>query len=626
MYAAPCTSCGAQVEFHSAASVMAVCAHCRSTLVRRDLDLEQLGTMAVLAEDRSPFRLRWRGHYRKVGFELIGRLQLRYAQGYWNEWYLRLDDGRLGWLSEGSGLCYLTFERTLKTVLPPIDAFAVGMQARLDGQAFEVTNIERAQCVAAEGELPFLARPGYEAPAVDLRADERFASLDYSETPPRCYLGEVVALESLLDRSAPNPPAMPRRVDARNFKCTACGAPLTVRSGEIHAVGCAHCGTVIDPDSPELAILDRARKALAQPLLPLGAQGRLLGRDYAVIGFLKRTTTIEDVRYGWDEYLLHGEEAGYAWLTCSDGHWSLARATSRQPRTERGNRSELHYLDRRYRHFQRCEAEVEQVIGEFTCQVRIGETVTVDDYVSPPYLLSCERSAQEQSWSLAEYLPAAAVAAAFKPPEPLPEPRGIAPNQPSPHSGSGRFWRAFAGFAVLALLLQIALVARTGQREIWRGSLTVPANAPRGQLQSPPFRLDGERNLAIEQDAGLDNRWLYTDLSLVHQQSGTRIGLGREMSYYHGVDEDGGWSEGERSDRALLTDLPAGDYLLEVEAETEPLPAEAVDRIRLVQDVPVWSNFWLLLGALALFPLAAWWRAARFEGRRWAESDYGGGD
>lgn len=605
---------------------MAVCAHCRSTLVRRDLDLEQLGTMAVLAEDRSPFRLRWRGHYRNVGFELIGRLQLRYAQGYWNEWYLRLDDGRLGWLSEGSGLCYVTFERTLKTVLPPLNAFAVGMQARLDGEAFEVTNIERAQCVAAEGELPFLARPGYEAPAVDLRADERFASLDYSETPPRCYLGEVVALEALIDRSAPNPPAMPRRVDARNFKCTACGAPLTARSGEIHAVGCQHCGTVIDPDSPELAILDRARKALELPLLPLGTQGRLLGRDYAVIGFLQRATTIEGIRYGWDEYLLHGGEAGYAWLTCSDGHWNLARPASRQPKAGRGARSDVRFLDRNYRHFQRCEAEVEQVIGEFTWQVRIGETATVDDYVSPPYLLSREQNEQEQSWTLAEYLPAATVAAAFKPPAPLPEPRGIAPNQPSPHAGSSRFWLAFAGFAALALLLQIAMVARTGQREVWQGSLTVPANAPRGQLQSPSFRLDGERNLAIEQDAGLDNRWLYTDLTLIHRQSGERIGLGREMSYYHGVDEDGGWSEGERSDRALLTGLPAGDYLLEAEAETEALPAEAVDRIRLVQDVPVWSNFWLLLGTLALFPLAAWWRAARFEMRRWAESDYGGGD
>ncbi|MBL8507400.1 MAG: DUF4178 domain-containing protein, partial [Chitinimonas sp.] len=61
---------------------MAVCGFCRSTLVRHDADLENLGKMAELAEDRSPFKLRFRGKYRTVGFELIGRLQLKYEHGY----------------------------------------------------------------------------------------------------------------------------------------------------------------------------------------------------------------------------------------------------------------------------------------------------------------------------------------------------------------------------------------------------------------------------------------------------------------------------------------------------------------------------------------------------------------
>lgn len=626
MRVAPCSSCGASVEFHSAASVMAVCGYCRSTLVRHDLDLENLGAMAELAEDRSPFRLHWRGLYKTVGFELIGRLQLSYEHGYWNEWYARFDDGRLGWLSEGSGLCYVTFEQTPETVLPAFDALAVGMDVALDGAKFTVTNIEQARCVAAEGELPFRAAPGSVAPVVDLRSEERFASLDYGETPPKGYLGEAVTLDTLLDPAASNEPPERAQAQARAFTCTSCGAPLTVRSNDIHAVGCVHCGAVVDPDSPELTILSRALEAVELPVLPLGAQGKLRGRVYTIIGFLERSTTVDGTRYAWDEYLLHGEEAGYAWLICSNGHWNLGKPVTHQPNVSKGRPQRARFLDREYRHFQSSRAEVERVLGEFTWKVRVGESVMVDDYVSPPYLLSLEQNDAELSWTLAEYLPPAEVAAAFVPAHALPVPTGVAPNQPSPHTDSRRYWLAFAVFAVLAVAVQLFSVVRAARSPVWQGELTVPAEAQKAELTSPPFRIDRNGNLLIVQDTDLDNRWLYIDIALINRQTGETIRLGREVSYYHGRDVDGSWSEGSRDDEALLGVVPTGEYLLEVEAETEARSSSVVDRIQMVHDVPVWSSLWLMLGTLAILPFWIWQRGTSFERRRWAESDYGGSD
>ncbi|WP_374357509.1 DUF4178 domain-containing protein, partial [Chitinimonas sp.] len=406
---------------------MAVCEYCRSTLVRHDIDLENLGKMAELAEDRSPFALRWRGQYRKVGFQLIGRLQLQYAEGYWNEWYAQFDDGRQGWLSEGSGLCYVTFEKALKAQLPPFDAFKPGLNARLGDKVFTVSNIESATCVAIEGELPFRAAPGYAAPAVDLRFEDQFASLDFSESPPRVYLGEVVTLDALLDPSAPNKPVKPKRAQAHGFKCTSCGAPISISSPDTKVVGCGHCGAVVDAADPDLKILSGSLRTLDEPFLAVGSRGKLAGRDYTIIGYLNRASRYGEVSYYWDEYLLHSEAAGYAWLIESNGHWSLGKPASRQPVVKGGKQPTIDYLKQRYKQFSQYPAEVVQVIGEMNWRVCVGDTTTVDDFIAPPYMLSCERTEREITWTLAEYLSADQVRAAFKPPRPLPELTGVAP-------------------------------------------------------------------------------------------------------------------------------------------------------------------------------------------------------
>jgi len=605
---------------------MAVCGYCRSTLVRRDVNLENLGKMAELAEDRSPFRLRFRGLHKTVGFELIGRLQLNYQGGYWNEWYARFDDGRLGWVSEGSGLCYLTFEQAIKTQLPPFDVYRVGQSIRLGGEPYTVSNIETAHCVAVEGELPFEATPGYPAPAVDLRSETGFASLDYSEQPPKVYIGLALTLEELVDPAAPKETERPKRAQARDFKCTNCGAPISVKLADTKAIGCSHCGAVVDPADPTLAIVSRAIEALRQPKLPLGSVGKLRGKQYAIIGYLRRATRIDGIRYDWDEYLLHSEEAGYAWLTEYNGHWNLAKAVTRQPKIMPARQTQARFLDRTYKHFQHCQAEVVQVLGEFNWRVSIGETVGVDDYVSPPYLLSSERSETELTWSLSEYLPPAEVEAAFKPQVKLPEPVGIAPNQPRPGPGSGRYWAAFAAFAVLALILQAIFAVTAASRTVWQGDLNQPEGQQQYTLSSPPIHIEGGGNLEIRQQVNVDNQWLYTDLTLVNQTTGEVHRLGREISYYSGSDSDGSWSEGSNRDEALLADIPAGDYLLEVDAETEPGKAPLQDRIAVVRGVPIWVNFWVLLACLLVPPLLAWWRSVSFETRRWAESDYASSD
>ena len=193
-----CPSCGAPVDFRSCATLLIVCPFCRSTLLKKDLDLENLGKMAELLKDGSPVQLGAEGKWKGRGFRIIGRIQMDYGAGTWNEWYLDYDGERQGWLGDAQGNFSLSDEVSVKEVLPPLDGLEPGSLVRLNSVPYEVTDLEDARCVGGEGELPARITPGYETTVVDLSAaDGGFATIDYGDEPPRVYLGRSVELEAL---------------------------------------------------------------------------------------------------------------------------------------------------------------------------------------------------------------------------------------------------------------------------------------------------------------------------------------------------------------------------------------------------------------------------------------------
>ncbi len=193
-----CPSCGAPVRFQSAASILAVCEYCKATLVRHDLNLEDVGKMAQLQADGSPLQLRAEGKYRSVHFGIVGRIQLRFEHGLWNEWYLLFDDMRDGWLGEAQGTYAVSFVKGVAEEVPQFSSLRAGQRYQLDGRGYEVRDVQKALCIGGEGELPFRVGAGYEAPVADLQAEgSAFATIDYSEEKPLVFLGEYVEFEQL---------------------------------------------------------------------------------------------------------------------------------------------------------------------------------------------------------------------------------------------------------------------------------------------------------------------------------------------------------------------------------------------------------------------------------------------
>jgi hypothetical protein len=631
MKTARCPSCGAPVVFQSAASIYAVCTYCKSTLLRKGEYLANLGRMAELMDDPTLLQIGAEGQFKGLHFAVIGRIQLKYDAGLWNEWHVLFDDGKNAWLSEAGGEYVISRQAQVPETIPAFDTLVPDMRVYLAGQPFAVSDLETALCIAGEGELPFKVDSGYEVRAADLRSGDKFANIDYSETPPLVFVGAPVKFASLKltnlrdkrDAAAGGTP----NIEAKAFQCPSCGAPISLHSGAIETVACMGCGTVLDIENEQLKIIVQAEAASReQPRLPLGSKGKLPsapGVEWEIIGYLKRQTRFEGVTYTWSEYLLFQAEAGFAWLTEDQGHWNFVRTLSSVPPSPR-SQTRFRWNDREFRLFNRGRATVSYVLGEFYWRVRVGEHCATADYVSGNLMLSREMSARETTWSQGEYLDPDEVWAAFHATAPQAKRVGVYGNQPNPWEVSHtKVFRLFLLLFLLATAVQIGLLLRPSATLLNQTLIYAPGNEE--AATSEVFQLkERARTLSVEHQTGLDNNWLSLATTLVDKDSGQTWQGGQELSYYHGVDGGESWSEGSNNDEIVFKDIPAGNYYLSVEADVgTDNPGTVADRVRVKKDALGWSSYVLLLVLLAAFPLISRWRRTTFESARWEESGIG---
>ena len=584
--------------------------------------------MAALVEDRSPLQLGTEGSYKGVHFALIGRIQIKYSQGIWNEWHLLFDDMRTGWLSEASGEYVLTFAQFVPETLPKFDDLKIGQRFVLASQTWTVSNIENAECVAGQGELPFKVGAGYPVAAVDLRNQANFATLDYSETPPLLFVGEAVDFKSLKMANLRDGMAIPTKaVEARVFRCPSCGSPMAARSKEILAVGCASCGAVVDAADESYRILSKSlgmRDEKYSPRLPLGSKGRLEGKPVEVIGFLVKRCVVDGLAYNWSEYLLAAELGTYRWLTEYNGHWNVVDVLSKPPAGGIIEVDSVRHGGQVFKHFSTTQAaEVIQVAGEFTWRVRRGETNRVVDYVAPPLMLSSESTGNDLTWSQGSYVEPQVIAEAFGLKADLPKPTAVFANQPNAWSETNRrIWSLFWKLALAAILVQAFFIFVSSGKLLLRQDFTF--EPLRGEeVQTREFEITGQpRKIAVRNQTSLDNNWIGLDMMLVNKVTGAAWPAARELSFYSGYD-DGHWTEGSREDEVVFLNIPAGTYYLTLDPDmASDKPVAVRDQLEVHTAGAGWSNFVLVMIFLIIFPIFTSTRHAAFEARRWAESDH----
>ncbi len=410
---AACPNCGAPVEFASAASASAVCSFCRSTLVRDGESLRKIGTSAELFEDYSPLQLGSAGKYAGEPFTIVGRLQISYAEGSWNEWHALFDAGKSAWLSEDNGRFVISFDAELPEAAPPATALVLGQQQILAGQAFTVAALTQVTLAAAQGELPRPPALGASFLVAELRnTQDEVGSLEYSKPEkPQWSLGRSVRLADLSLTGLREESS--KTLGSRSIPCPNCGASLEPKLDSSKSIACPQCGSVVDISGGAGGDLAHYAQSIGvPPLIPLGKQGTLPLPDgtavtWQVVGYQERADN-EDSH--WREYLLFNKTEGFAFLVDAEDGWSLVRPLTGAPS---GRGQQVQWQGKSYALKYEYPAHTVSVQGEFYWQLKKDDVVQVADYAAGPDLLSREATAGEITWSQGRIIGADVVMRAF---------------------------------------------------------------------------------------------------------------------------------------------------------------------------------------------------------------------
>jgi hypothetical protein len=286
----------------------------------------------------------------------------------------------------------------------------------------------------------------------------------------------------------------------------------------------------------------------------------------------------------------------------------------------------INYLGKNFRPFSASVATTSYVMGEFPWQVRVGDSAVTMDFIAPPLMLSSETTDNERTWSLGEYTDGALLWQAFglrdKPPTPI----GVYANQPAPQEPvTNKHWTMFAAFLMILIAMTVFTAMFSRDEEVFSQEYSLPSQS----FVTPVFELKGRpSNVVIQLKTEFDNTWAYFSCALINEDTGQAWDVGKEVSYYHGVDGGESWSEGDKGAHITLPTIPSGKYYLRVEPESDDKASAGRYMITIKRDVP--HYVWYVLAFIALFSwpifrstIGKRGGGSSFESKRWEQSDLG---
>jgi hypothetical protein len=483
-----CPQCGAPVELRSAATPVAVCGFCKSTLARDGESLRRMGAAAEVFEDYSPLQLGASGRFDDRPFTVIGRLQWRTADASWNEWQVLFEDGENGedgegnedgsrgkrriaraWLSEDNGRYVIAVDGPPPDGVPHVEnpesaaailrAWQPGQSCTIAGRPWSVASVAAARVAAAQGELPRVPRIDEPVVVVELRnpAGQVATIAAGARSGVTWSVGTRVelaalALQGLRDTATGT-------ATTRAIECPSCGTALSIKLETTKSIACHQCKAVVDVSQGvggDLSFRQQAALSTrsAGPWIALGSTCKVAldgaPATWQVVGYQVRQTIEDDDRSTWIEYLLYSRGVGFAFLVDASEGWSYAVPITGVP-TVAGLRAR--WQGRDYMQREAYKSKTIYVLGEFYWSVQRDQITHHIDYASASYRLNRELQgepgSQEVTWSAGRALRAADIASAF----------GLAP-MPSTATGdvqpSGN-WMIIL-FIVVTLLMMMALL------------------------------------------------------------------------------------------------------------------------------------------------------------------------
>lgn len=412
---------------------------------------------------------------------------------------------------------------------------------------------------------------------------------------------------------------------ARIISCPKCKAEnRNVTYGQASYFACPACHKLIDLNQENYEVIfNFTSKYVRKPLIPLGSRGIFNETEYEVIAFLVGKEV--GFRFTWSEYVLFNPIYGYAYLSEYEGHWNFIEGTNDYPRNHLTSNSFVNKLGE-FEIFHKYKSEIIYAQGELNWNIKDKEKPTINEFISPPYMMTREVTSKSLTWYLGKYMEPVEISKAFNISILYPQRTGIGANQPYKEGLRKDALKKITYFAfIILLIIQLLFIGASKQEVVFSNTFFLPQGDAR-PIVTAPFQLKnsylGTANLEFNLFSKVDNDWFEVGLTLINDKTGEEFQFEQGVEYYYGYDGGEHWSEGSTNSSKLLTYIPDGIYHLNIQPIKNDISKELHFNLDVVRDIPVWSNFFFVVIFLLAYPVFAYFKTESFERGRWMNSNY----
>lgn len=354
-------------------------------------------------------------------------------------------------------------------------------------------------------------------------------------------------------------------------------------------------------------------------IFKMGDKGVIDEVEYKVVG--QMTLKEKGSIYKWEEFTLYNPLKGFAWLTVFEGHWIFLKITKDYPRELSNNVNNIRNDEIVYKRFLDYETELHCAQGEFEYNPEEVEEYHYNEYIAPPrILIECKRP-NEVFWLEGKHIDANEVKKAFNPFS-MPIQKGIGAVQPTGvwqnYKGNIKFFVMY----VVALLIILFSMNNTAQNKTVAKIEGVTTGTDSvGHVRTETFKLTKEvQNLEFLMHGDVNNGWMEMEVYLINERNGKEYHFIKGIEYYFGYEGGENWSEGDKDESVFLSTVPKGEYYILLIPVGQPGLQNNFSLV-LRSDVPMYSNFFILILIGAIWPTIQYIQGRNKEFVRWQNSN-----
>ncbi|WP_158996703.1 DUF4178 domain-containing protein [Pigmentibacter ruber] len=362
--------------------------------------------------------------------------------------------------------------------------------------------------------------------------------------------------------------------------------------------------------------------SIKEQLIPLGSLITIKDHKWEVLGYLEVAEMFDGKEDVWCEYLLENKSLGYRWLTEFDGHWNFISPCEKKniefkPNTKKYSSKNIPvYLERQYQLFHLGKGVIKFKNGNFFWPVKIGDTFEFEDYIAPPYVLTCEKNAGEENWLQGEYLHKNEVKKILTS-EKIPYRFGVYLNQVNKYIDIRKnLIKPWILFLIVLISFQLWIIYSSKNELIFEESFVhVPSSNEKSQISKKFELTDSNKNLELKLIAYVNDNFFDMSGKIVNEENGEIYNFFKSIYY---SSEDG---SGSQIETVSFSSIPNGKYQFILEGVTDA-KVDTPCKVIVLRDVTIWSNFILSIIFLSIIPIFFLILEKRYEKKRWENSNF----